>query len=224
MADLTVTLSQGIPVGGGGETTDYRDLEHKPQINGVTLNGDKSLSDIGAAAESHTHSYDDLTDKPTIPEAYDDTELRRLIANKQNTISDLADIRSGAALGATAIQHHQDISGKVDKIGGMGLSHNDYTTAEKTKLSELENYDDTELSQAVAGLEEDKQDVISDLADIRSGASAGATAVQPSDLADYQTTAITDTAGYYTTDTVEGALAEIGATLDGLDTALAALL
>lgn len=34
---------------------------------------------------------------------------------KQDIISDLDEIRSGAALGATAIQEHQDISGKADK-------------------------------------------------------------------------------------------------------------
>lgn len=32
--------------GGGGGTDDYADLENKPQINGVTLSGDKSTSDI----------------------------------------------------------------------------------------------------------------------------------------------------------------------------------
>lgn len=33
---------------------------------------------------------------------------------------------------------HQDISGKVDKIDGKGLSTNDYTTEEKTKLAGIE--------------------------------------------------------------------------------------
>lgn len=32
------------------------------------------------------------------------------------------------------------VSGKVDKVNGKGLSANDYTTAEKTKLSGLSNY------------------------------------------------------------------------------------
>ena len=63
------------------------------------------------------------------------------ISGKQDVISDLSTIRSGAALGATALQSHQDISGK--------------------------------------------QDVISDLATIRSGAAAGATALQPTDIADW---------------------------------------
>lgn len=33
------------------------------------------------------------------------------------------------------LTQHQDISGKVDKVSGKALSTNDYTTAEKTKLS-----------------------------------------------------------------------------------------
>ena len=33
--------------GGGGGTSDYTELENKPEINGVTLAGDKSASDLG---------------------------------------------------------------------------------------------------------------------------------------------------------------------------------
>lgn len=43
------------------------------------------------------------------------------------------------------------------------------------------------------------------------------------DLSGLQTKSITDTGGYYTTDTVEGALQEIGSTLDGIETLLAAI-
>lgn len=39
------------------------------------------------------------------------------------------------------LTQHQDISGKVDKVDGKGLSTNDYTTAEKTKLAGI-NLDD----------------------------------------------------------------------------------
>ena len=49
---------QGEPGGGGGGTSDYEDLDNKPQINGVTLIGDKSAADLGLAAAS---------DIPTVP-------------------------------------------------------------------------------------------------------------------------------------------------------------
>ena len=41
------------------------------------------------------------------------------------------------------------LSGKVDKVTGKGLSTNDYTTAEKTKLAGLTNYDDTAVNNAM---------------------------------------------------------------------------
>ena len=43
--DIANAVSGG---GGGGETSDYTQLTNKPQINNVTLTGNKSLSDIGA--------------------------------------------------------------------------------------------------------------------------------------------------------------------------------
>ena len=62
------------------------------------------------------------SDKST---TYTKAEVDTALGGKQNTISDLSTIRSGAALGATAVQPET----------GKGLSTNDYTTAEKTKLA-----------------------------------------------------------------------------------------
>lgn len=45
-------------------TSDYSGLTNKPGINGVTLSGNKTTADLGI-------SYDDLTDKPTIPSISD---------------------------------------------------------------------------------------------------------------------------------------------------------
>lgn len=52
-------------------TSDYSELTNKPGINGVTLSGNKTTADLGI-------SYDDLTDKPTIPsisDCYQTTDL-----------------------------------------------------------------------------------------------------------------------------------------------------
>ena len=40
---------------------------------------------------------------------------------------------------------------KVDKVVGKGLSSNDYTDADKLKLAGLENYDDTQVRELIAG-------------------------------------------------------------------------
>ena len=39
----------------------------------------------------------------------------------------------------TVLTQHQDISGKVDKITGKGLSTNDYSTVEKQKVQNMKN-------------------------------------------------------------------------------------
>ena len=47
----------------------YNDLDDKPQINSVELEGDKSASDLGFADVAMSGSYNDLTDTPEIPAA-----------------------------------------------------------------------------------------------------------------------------------------------------------
>ena len=82
---------------------------------------------------------------------YDHRQLNNLdYANSghtgfQATINDLDTIRTGASLGATAVQDN-----------AYTHTDNNYTTPEKNKLAELENYDDTEIRQDI----EDIQDVI----------------------------------------------------------------
>lgn len=53
------------------------------------------------------------------------------------------------------------IGNKVDKVTGKGLSAEDFTSAFKSKLEGLSNYDDTELSEALATLREDFDKLVS---------------------------------------------------------------
>ena len=89
---------------------------------------------------------------------YVDTEL----AKKQDIIDDIKDIRSNAALAATALQEG-DLEGYVteDELNKKGYS----------------------TEQDISG----KQNVIENLDEIISGAAAGATALQESDLEGYLT-------------------------------------
>ena len=58
----------------------------------------------------------------------------------------------------------QDISNlktnKVDKVPGKGLSTEDYTTEEKSKLAGLSNYDDTTVKQDISNLKTNKVDKV----------------------------------------------------------------
>lgn len=99
--------------------------------------------------------------------------------SKQNIISDLTTIKQGAALGATALQSVPSeyvtetelvnkgyattlaLNTKVDKVNGKQLSTEDFTTVLKTKLEGLNNYDDTELSNAIETLRGDFDTIVS---------------------------------------------------------------
>lgn len=134
--EILYQMVEELETGGGGEpgTTNYNDLSNKPSINGHTLIGAKTSSDLGL----------------------------------QPTISDLETIRSGAALGATAVQPatmnaaladkqdtltfdtiptngssnpitsggvYTSLTTKVDKVNGKGLSTNDFTDEDKEQIS-----------------------------------------------------------------------------------------
>lgn len=89
---------------------DYYSLDSKPCINNIELDsGNNTLEKLGIQASGN---YALKSEIPT---------------NTSELTND-----SGY------LTEHQDISGKVDKIDGKGLSTNDYTTEEKTKLAGIE--------------------------------------------------------------------------------------
>ena len=104
----------------------YNDLSNKPEIPAAQVNSDwnaasgvsQILNKPTLATVATSGSYADLSNKPTIPtvdQVYDDTSanaqsgvaVASAISGKQDTISDLSTIRSGAEAGATAVQPSQ---------------------------------------------------------------------------------------------------------------------
>ena len=87
---------------------------------------------------------------------------------------------------------------KVDKEGGKGLSEENYTLAEKTKLAGLKNYDDTEIQAEVSGLNTDINNlkksnitISNTLAELKPGVDSNTAAVSTIyDLLDNKMTAI----------------------------------
>jgi hypothetical protein len=54
-------VKSGSGAGGGGGTTDYTDLSNKPQINGVTLSGNKTGLELGLIPETITRDTASIT-------------------------------------------------------------------------------------------------------------------------------------------------------------------
>lgn len=88
---------------GGGGTSDYTQLSNKPQINGVTLTGNKSLSDIGAASQSDLEDLEDITGDGQLSgfTATDLTGAANELKNTLNSKADKSDLTSLDLTGTT---------------------------------------------------------------------------------------------------------------------------
>ena len=190
--DNITIVDNVISATGGGGSVDLSAYAKTVDVNaGLATKQDKLIAGNGISIEQNVISATGGGGGGSVDlSAYAKTEeVNAGLATKQDIIPDLKTIREGAAKGATALQSESDpvytadkpnialktdLIVKVDKEEGKGLSSNDYTDEEKAKLAGLENYDDTQIRTLIDG----KQDVIPDLADIRSGAAKGATALQ----------------------------------------------
>ena len=65
--DNIIISGNVISATGGTGTDDYTRLLNKPEINGNVLTGNKTASQLGFATVATSGSYNDLSDKPTIP-------------------------------------------------------------------------------------------------------------------------------------------------------------
>lgn len=146
---------------GGEGTTDYTQLENKPSINGVTLTGDKTTADLNLSTDLSNYYTKQQTDAKItekvaeiVADAPEDFDTLKEMSDWIDSHED-----SAAAMNSAIQQNTTAIAGKVDKVTGKGLSTEDYTTAEKTKLAGLSNYDDTALTSRVSALEDTVGDI-----------------------------------------------------------------
>lgn len=80
----------------------------------------------------------------------------------EENITELSD-----EISTEAIRVNNELEGKVDKIIGKGLSTNDYSNEEKTKLEGLFNYDDSLLTGKISSLESEMLDFKSNIASVQ---------------------------------------------------------
>ena len=143
---------------------------------GVTIDGNvisaPSLVQVNSDWNA-TSGVAEILNKPDLDVFATKTEVNTGLATKQNTIPDLAQIRSGATAGASAVQP-SDLAAVATTGDYNSLNNRPNLTVYATK---------TEVNTGLAA----KQDTISDLSAIRAGAQAGATAVQPAALDSYST-------------------------------------
>lgn len=175
------SAGNGINIADHEISADFDVVQHKLTAgNNITITGNvisaENLSQEQAdwtQQDSSQPSF--IKHKPDLDVFATKTEVNTGLAGKQDVISDLSTIRSGAQAGASAVQP-SDLAAVATTGDYNSLNNRPNLTVYATK---------TEVNTGLAA----KQDVISDLATIRSGAAAGATAVQPADLNAYATDA-----------------------------------
>lgn len=156
---------------------DYKNIKNKPKINGVELDGNKTLEELGiqAAEDGKGLSEKNFTaeyeEKLKELKNYDDTGIKKSI---EDLDKNKVDKEKGKGLSTNDFTNaykekldklsnyddteiKKDIGNKVDKVEGKGLSTEDFTTELKTKLEGLSNYDDTKIKQDI-GNKVDKEE------------------------------------------------------------------
>lgn len=131
--DIIESILQRLGVleesGGSGGTKDYLDLENKPQLNGVTLEGNKSLDDIGAQPKGN---YLTTESDPTVP------SWAKSPIKPSYTATEVGADTSGTA------------ESKVSEHNVAGDAHNDIRLLIQgltTRLNTLADSDDDTLDQ-----------------------------------------------------------------------------
>lgn len=175
--ELLSVLFAGYEVTGGG-TVDLSNYYTKPETNTLLetkvdkVEG-KQLSTEDYTTEEKTklaglENYDDTTVKTDIASntAAIEAEVTRAKAAEKVNADAIIAVDAAYKAADTALHGNIDaevtratnaesaldakIDTKVDKVEGKQLSTEDYTTAEKTKLASLENYDDTDVKTDIA--------------------------------------------------------------------------
>ena len=209
-------LTQHQDISGKVDKVDGKGLSTNDLTNNLKTQYDKAYSHSQSAhapinAEANIQSDWNVTDvssdayilnKPTIPnktsQLTNDSGYLTSIPSEYITESELNS--------KGYLTEHQDISGKVDKINGKGLSTNDYTTEEKNKLSGIEenanNYSLPIASSTVLGGIKIGNGLSIDSNGVLSSNGGGS-----SDLSNYQTK--TDNNLTTTNKTIVGAINEL---------------
>ena len=105
-------------------------------VNGYSV-GDKYIDFVVNAKEgtsSEEHLYLNVND---LVDVYTADESTLTLSNNQFSIKEVPVAKISGVLPENQVTH-QDISGKVDKVTGKGLSTNDFTTAQKNKLAGID--------------------------------------------------------------------------------------
>ena len=127
-----------------GGSSDLSSYYTKTETNNLLDNKVDKVSGKGLSTNDFTDAY---------KQQIDDNKTAIETLNGDSSIVGSVDSKVATAYSNATSYTDTECAKKVDKVSGKGLSTNDFTDELKTKLNNLENYDDTALGNRVTANE-----------------------------------------------------------------------
>lgn len=127
-----------------GGSSDLSSYYTKTETNNLLDNKVDKVSGKGLSTNDFTDAY---------KQQIDDNKTAIETLNGDSSIVGSVDSKVSTAYSNATSYTDTECAKKVDKVSGKGLSTNDFTDELKTKLNNLENYDDTALGNRVTANE-----------------------------------------------------------------------
>ena len=127
-----------------GGSSDLSSYYTKTETNNLLDNKVDKVSGKGLSTNDFTDAY---------KQQIDDNKTAIETLNGNSTVVGSVDSKVATAYSNATSYTDTECAKKVDKVSGKGLSTNDFTDELKTKLDNLENYDDTALGNRVTANE-----------------------------------------------------------------------
>ena len=127
-----------------GGSSDLSSYYTKTETNNLLNNKVDKVSGKGLSTNDFTDAY---------KQQIDDNKTAIETLNGNSTVVGSVDSKVATAYSNATSYTDTECAKKVDKVSGKGLSTNDFTDELKTKLNNLENYDDTALGNRVTANE-----------------------------------------------------------------------
>ena len=127
-----------------GGSSDLSSYYTKTETNNLLDNKVDKVSGKGLSTNDFTDAY---------KQQIDDNKTAIETLNGDSSIVGSVDSKVATAYSNATSYTDTECAKKVDKVSGKGLSTNDFTDELKTKLDNLENYDDTALGNRVTANE-----------------------------------------------------------------------